>query len=173
MTKRNDQLPKNITFSFVGAAEIDLEVYDLFNLMLKDYCKRFNVKVSKEPWHVGVAFVNLNGYEEPGCTMLVENNTILVQVKDPFLDDQLPGNYPFTNAKYIEIICHEFVHVCQTLTGRKGLDLTVKHNKKDKLEKYYFDPEEMEARLLESFYANLIAYPLLMENTDEKTNIRY
>jgi hypothetical protein len=167
------ELPRNIEFSFVGAADVADDIEEMLALILKDYCKRFKVKVLKEPFYIGVAFVNLRDASEPGCTILTDDNRILVQVKDPYLDEEMKEPYTFINTKYMEIMCHEFVHVCQTLTGRKGIDLQISHNKKDKLEKYFFDPEEMEARLLESFYANVYAFPLLMENSNETSDIRY
>jgi len=169
-------LPSNINFKLVSAAKVELEIEQLLASILADYCKRFKVKVDrKKKFTVQVAIVNLIGYEELGCAFELDDGRILVQIKDPYLEEGIkPDNlHPYTNSKYIEIMCHEFVHVCQALTNRRTLELEVKHNKKDELESYYFDPCEMEARLLESFYANLFAYPLLMEDFNDKTNVRY
>jgi hypothetical protein len=169
-------LPSNVGFKLVSAAKVELEVEQLLANILADYCKRFKVKVDrKKKFQVEVAMVNIPGYAELGCAFELDDGRILVQIKDPYLEEGIKEDnlHPYTNAKYIEVMCHEFVHVCQGLTNRRTLELEVKHNKKDDLEGYYFDPSEMEARLLESFYANKFAYPLLMEDINETTNVRY
>jgi hypothetical protein len=59
-------------------------------------------------------------------------------------------------------MCHEFVHACQNLTGRKGFKVKgLTYDKTSEREVYYFDPEEMEARMLEGPYSELYAQDLL------------
>jgi len=64
--------------------------------------------------------------------------------------------------KFCDIICHEFVHACQNLTNRCGFKVKgLTYDKDNPQEQYWFDPEEMEARMLELPYSVLYAQKIL------------
>jgi hypothetical protein len=156
----------------------------LLQLILIDYCKRFNTKVIRKQNKVSIALVNYSSDElmgEIGITYQIENNQILVQVHDPYLDG-LDTEHPYVNHIFINTLCHELVHVCQYLTQRgKHLEHTCIASEEGMLymnvdstdtEAYYFDPCEIEARLLADFYMNSFAIPLIVESNG-KDPIRY
>jgi len=89
-----------------------------------------------------------------------EVNKIHVQVRDPYLNDW--EDNPYVNSTFISVLCHELIHVCQTLTCRKGFKVKgASFDKSNPLEAYYFDPEEVEARCLAEFSGNLYGNNLI------------
>jgi len=152
---------KNISVTVICLPDVERKVKKIFFDILEDYCKRFRVKVTKNKIKVQIALIE---YPEDsmtqGMTLWTEHSTkILVQVRDPFLNDY--GTNPYIMDKFLNIMCHEFVHAAQQLTGRTGITIAnLKFNKKDDSEKYFFEPCEMEARLFESPYTNMYAHIL-------------
>ena len=134
----------------------------LFFLILEDYCKRFNVKVTDKKVTVSICLVEYSDMiTDDGLTVCKEDgNKILIQMRDPWLNNWEDNKYMY--YRFINVMCHEFVHACQNLTGRKGFKVKgLTYNKSSEVESYYFDPEEMEARMLEGPYSELYAQDLL------------
>jgi len=138
-------------------------VAKVFFNILNDYCYRFSAKIKEEPFKINIACVE---YPEESTDMGVTihsldiGNRILVQVRDPFLSEW-ECNY-YTKQLFLDVLCHEFVHVCQTLTGRDGFKIPkLKYDKDAPDETYFFDPCEVEARVLEHPYTALYAEKLL------------
>ena len=134
------------------------EVNEVFNLILADYCKRFNVKVkpNREATKIMYSVVMLGDCSVDGlCAMDVSlGNVMAIQNRCPVLESWAP--YRPVLANLVDVMCHEFIHACQGLTGRSGFDIDIQRFGIEG-EDYYFDLEEMEARLLQSFYANTVA----------------
>lgn len=154
--------PKNITVQVACLPDEGKVIEQLFFDCLADYSKRFNAPISKEKFEV---FICLIEYEEStssqGLTSheMPDGKRILIQLRDPLLNDWELNQY--TMDKFINILCHEVVHACQHICNRKGITVrSLQVNKNDEREKYFFDPIEMEARLLEapysSFYGSLL-----------------
>lgn len=153
---------KNLKVTVSTIHDCEKDVKDIFFNILDDYTERFGVKVTEQKVQI---FICLVEYHEdvPSQGLTIYNadaGRMLIQVRDPFLNDWEDNTYMF--SKFTDIICHEFVHACQNLTGRKGFKVSnLKHDKSDDKEKYFFDPEEMEARMLEAPYSCLYAQDLL------------
>jgi hypothetical protein len=149
---------KNLKISVSAVPPIEKDVKKLLRDIIKDYCKRFNVECTPAATEIHISFIDYNEYVSSGlATHAPDYNKIMVQIGDPFLTEACGGEHSiapnnYTLTAFISTICHEFVHVCQYLTGRKGVPLKGNHNKEDTVEEYYFDPAEVEARALESFY---------------------
>ena len=156
MLRASDLYPQlNVITSF--SLGINKEVYEMFFEVLADYCVRFNVTVKPVPRDIiihGVWMSNEEAMSSEGVTVYNEDDPaslIYVQATDFTIDNTI--EIPEALMKrFVETICHEFVHVSQELTGRKGFRHRIKHNKKNEDEKYYFNPYEVEARILECFY---------------------
>lgn len=146
-----------------AAVDWSREIKSFFYMILEDYCIRFATSVIDEKRHVQICIIE---YDESsashGVTIQVEDSgKILVQVRDPFLNDWEPN--VFTMQYFVSVMAHEFVHVCQYLTQREGLVLPeLAYNKEDEAEQYYFDPMEVEARLLQDFYMYTYGQGLLL-----------
>lgn len=138
------------------------DIKKLFFQILDDYATRFNLKVTDKPITIDICLVEYSEQSESqGLTMYSEpDGRMLIQMRDPFLNDW--EDNPYMMSKFSDIMCHEFIHAAQSLTGRKGFRVKgLKYNKKDSQESYFFDPEEMEARMLEMPYSILYAQHLL------------
>jgi hypothetical protein len=149
---------KNLKIQVSAIPPIEKDIKKLLLDILNDYCKRFNVTCTTNKTEIHISFINYEEYISSGlATHAPDYNKIMVQIGDPFLtsvnsDDFSVEPNSYTLTTFICTICHELVHVCQYLTGRKGSALKGNHNKDDPIEGYYFDPAEVEARALESFY---------------------
>jgi len=134
----------------------------LFDI-LEDYTKRFDVKARDKEFKISIACVEYDDdTRDMGMTIYGEedNGRILVQIRDPFLSEW-ENNY-FTSQLFLYIMCHEFVHVCQHVTGRDGFKIPkIKYDKESSREAYFFDPCEVEARVFEHFYTVMYAEKLL------------
>ena len=146
---------KNIRVQVACLPVCDRDIRKVFYEILDDYCKRFNVEATKEKTLVQICFIE---YEDPdgdtyGLHIFSEDNKrILIQIRDPLLHGWESNNY--TMVKMVEVMCHEFVHACQALTGRNGFKIPKAiYDKGNEREKYFFDPSEVEARVFEAFYA--------------------
>jgi hypothetical protein len=101
------------------------------------------------------------------------DDRILMQIRDPSLSYQseyeCETEHFYVVLKFVETICHEMVHTMQHLTGRDGSDMPdIQHNPKSDQEAYYFDKTEIEARILESFYAAKFGDGLLSFGKEEE-----
>jgi len=154
----------NIKIKVATLHDCEKEVKKLFLNILADYCGRFNVGVPDKPVELIVCIIEYDK-EAPtsGLTCYShddEENKILIQVRDPFLSGWEGNGY--TMDKFISVLCHEMVHACQKITGREGIKIPkLKYDKEDETEVYFFDPGEMEARLLEAPYTSLYGSTLL------------
>ena len=150
--------PPRFELQVNGILDIALEVTEAFNLILADYCKRFDVQVREDRKDTKIMFSLVmlgEGHTDGLCAMdVMSGNVMLIQNRCPLLEEWGPYRYVLSN--FVEVMCHEFTHACQALTGRNGIDYEVKRLGTDG-ESYYFDAEEMEARLMSAFYANSVA----------------
>jgi len=177
--KKKHKLPSNITVSIAFLEPVEEELQELLALIVKDYCRRFKAKITKNKVHISIAGIE-NSRAGPGTPigMTIANydnagkevNRILVQIRDPYLDDDVSSKHIYILFCFLQVICHEFVHVAQHLTGRlngktNNFDF-IKYTKKRRDERYFFDPDEIEARLLETFYAYRYAFDLLVISED-------
>ena len=154
--------PKNIKVQVACVPNMEKEVATLFYSILDDYSRRFNVPVTKEVWHISICLVEYqeNNVAQGMAITNFDENKILIQLRDPMLNQWQPNLY--TLIMFIAILCHEIVHACQELTGRNGFSVRgAKVDKKDEMEEYFFDPFEVEARVLQDFYTSKFGGPLL------------
>jgi hypothetical protein len=153
----------HITVSVASFHPWEEELKALFYLMLDDYSKKFNLKVTETRYHVAIAMVeyfNKDIGSELGLTTFA-GDRILIQFRDPYMDlESMDDQHPFIDAYLISTICHEYVHACQALCKSKGTKYKVV-KEDNAYDNYYFDPDEIEARILESYYAFKYAMPLL------------
>jgi hypothetical protein len=134
---------------------------ELFRRIVLDYCKRFKVKVTKGAWDISIVIADYQG--EDGSTgmtsILPDENKIVVQIQAPYFGTDIPSN-PILNHTFMVVLCHEFVHCCQAMTGREGIRARVfmDEDLDDELNyaAYYFDPEEIEARILDEYYVRFV-----------------
>jgi hypothetical protein len=151
--KKNYDRPKNIRVTVACLPDSENEVRQLFFDCLNDYSKRFKVPITDKKFVVHICLIE---YEESnieqGLTIYNEaDKRILIQLRDPLLNDW--GTSHYVMDKFINILCHEIVHACQYLCNRKIPKFNkLDYDKKDLREQYFFDPSEMEARMLEAPY---------------------
>lgn len=154
LTHRQTPL-KNIKVIVACLPNCESAIRKVFFQILHDYCKRFNVTCTDKKMTVNICFVEYNeNIGEAGATIhAAEYNKIHVQLRDPFLNGWEDNQY--TLGTFINVLCHELVHACQHLTGRKGFKVPgAKYDKKNPNEAYHFDPYEVEARCLADFYSS-------------------
>ena len=160
---RRDKRFPNVRIEIACLPFAEDKITKVFFNILEDYCNRFSVKVKNIKFKISVACVEYDDADKDmGVTICGEDNPgrILVQIRDPFLSDW-ENNY-FTKQLFLYIMCHEFVHVCQHLTGRDGFRVPkLKYDKESDREAYFFDPCEVEARVFEHFYTVMYAEKLL------------
>jgi hypothetical protein len=143
--------------------KIDKEVAKLFRNILKDYMVRFDVLERGDIKEVYFCFVDLPETGHDGTAIYEDvGERIVVQIRDPAISDNTGEPSKYAIAKMVQTLCHEIVHVCQRITGRKGFSIPkAKINKSSKDEVYFFDPLEVEARVLEQFYTYTYGSKLL------------
>jgi len=132
---------------------VEAGVKKLFFQILNDYCIRFNVIIVRKKPTVVICFTDYHEEDPKSGTTIdaTEYNKIFVQIRDPFLANW--EDNPYMKAEFLNTTCHEIVHVCQSLTGRKGFKIKgAVFDPAIESESYYFDPEEVEARALADFY---------------------
>jgi hypothetical protein len=168
--KRKLRLPNKITISTAFLAPIDKLVKDLFIGIYHDYHKRFKLKVKNKKIHVAVCGIEegtTKDHNQLGITISTDDR-ILIQVRDPSLEDS-PENltHCYVTVKFTEVLCHEMTHAMQTITGRKPKEFgKIRHKKNNTGESYFFDQYEVEARILESFYASTLGTQLMEASFD-------
>jgi len=144
--------------------DCEKEVKKLFFNIVADYCERFSVSLLHEDFKVDICIVEYSPEaNSSGLTCYAQEgddqNKILIQVRDPFLSGWEGNDY--TMDKFINVLCHEMVHACQRMTGRKGIKVKgLIHDKTSESESYFFDPSEIEARLLEAPYTALYGHEM-------------
>ncbi len=160
----------NIKVQVSSLANHEKKVKKVFFDCLEDYINRFDAKLTEEKVNVSICFVeypdpydyNMQFGTSHGMTVWCEqdSNKLLIQIRDPFLNNWEDNCYVL--QQFFAIMCHEFVHACQHLTGRDNVKLPkVKYDKDNKEESYFFDPTEIEARMLEVPYFCMYCGPLL------------
>jgi len=155
----------NIKVQVNSLLPIEKEVKKLFFDILNDYVERFNAKTVITDTKLAICLIEYNeNSAEQGLACYPEDleqlNRVLVQIRDPALNGW-EGN-PSVILFYVGTMCHEFVHVCQYLTGRKGFPIKgAKYNKKDPRDSYFFNPVEVEARAFEAIYTSLYGMKLV------------
>lgn len=157
-----NKLFPGITLQVSCLPNCEKEIAKIFWDCLIDYVLRFNAPIIKIPVKISICAVDSPlENDELGLTLFNDvDNRILVQVNDPFISHSDYNEYAM--LMFVHVLCHEIVHVCQYLTGRKGIKIpNHSTNKNDEQERYFFDPEEIEARILESPYASYYGYRLL------------
>lgn len=126
----------------------------LFHKILLDYCKRFSVKVLPGNWSINVIAAGYSPEDGAEGVMTRADHKIIIQVNDPYMT-AVPHNKAL-DYMFVTALCHEFVHACQQMTGRPGLKLNWQiecDTEEDNThQEYIFDPEEVEARILDEFY---------------------
>lgn len=146
--------PKNIKIFVSGLNHNHRLITDCFYDCLADYCERFEVLPTEGPVKIYVNLISANDDDDTHGSVihsLGDRTKYLVQVQDPFLRGS--GFDTFTTARFIECLCHEFVHVCQYLTDRDKVRYTYPTIYGDEREKYFFSNIEIEARLLAAPYS--------------------
>lgn len=152
----------NIKIDVVCLPPLENVIRKIFLSILDDYCLRFDALPQDRKLKVQICLVEYDGKTaSSGVTHYnEEEGRILIQTRDPFLSDWEPNFYMM--HRFVGIMCHEFVHGCQYITERDGFGID--HNwvsDGSPSEDYFFDPSEMEARLLEDFYASEFGYVLI------------
>jgi hypothetical protein len=164
----------SIKVNIASHLKCDSAFRKLFHKILIDYCKRFGVKVQPKAWDVNITIADYStesGAE--GVTTSLENK-IIMQIKDPYMDVKVEGANKSLDHYFMTIVCHEMVHACQHMTGREGIKLKI-----DRLddpdgtmeEDYFFDPAEVEARVLDELYVRYtpeIIWKKLQENYEDE-----
>ena len=150
-----------IAISIHSILDLEEDLQSFFQAILNDYCKRYKVKVKGGDYSINITFVEASPIHGHGVTIKRDNcNKILVQVRDPYLSGWEPNAY--TMYHFINVVAHEMVHVCQYLTGRQGMIADQgKRQGSKKVENYFFDPDEVEARLLQDLYVCLYGQKFL------------
>jgi len=149
----------NLKVQVACLPECEKEIKKIFFDILNDYSQRFSVEVTDDEVKINICIIEYDeGSESQGLTTFSEDNKkILIQVRDPFLSN-FEAN-PYVMEQFVNILCHEMVHACQHLTGRKGFKVRGMHiDKYNPQEAYFFDSEEMEARALEAPYSTFYGY---------------
>ena len=160
-------LPSNITLNVVTIAPIEEAIRNTFIDILKDYTSRSGKKLTKKKVTVGIAFIedSAEGMDGTLGTSFDGDNRIMVQVRDPYMDEDAPEENDYTTLMLLSVLSHELVHVCQYLTNSPGIPHKIKYNKKDPFESYFFGERELEARILEPLYVQKYAYKNFKELT--------
>ena len=145
--------------------DVETEVNALFESILADYCARFEVKVTDARKNSKIMLSLIQGSSDPNdvdglCAYEKENRipNIHIQMRCIVMENMAPVEFAIQYWK--EVFCHELVHACQALTGREGITIDNKLQGFE-AEQYYFDSEEIEARLLQSMYANRANRPAM------------
>jgi len=133
----------------------------LFKNILNDYCKRFNVQVTSDP--ILAIFSGVGEMSDRGFSGVTfeGNRRYLVSVYDPSLDQESdPSEHRYVSWSFVTSLCHEMVHILQSITKRFPKIDGFEPTSEDPEENYFFDPFEIEARILEGYYADMFGQEL-------------
>jgi hypothetical protein len=163
-TNRTTVKYKNIKVNSCGVTDRQRKTSKLLHSILEDYCLRFGLTPPEHRVNIDVAYADFEFiHEYDGITVIdSESDTltrIFVQVRDPLLDG-VELNKPVVRL-FDQTVCHEFIHVCQYLTGRAGMRVKGIMDKTSSRELYCFDTMEVEARVLQDLYTDLYVRDLL------------
>jgi len=156
------KLPKNIKVNVACIPQAEKEIKQLISNVVTDYSKRFNAPITDDKIQIHICLVEYDEKtESQGLTTMSDDcGRILIQVRDPFLNNWESNMY--MTSYFLSVLCHEFVHAAQFLCKRKGFVVKgLTYDKKDDFELYCFEPMEMEARMLEYFYAEKYGVKIL------------
>jgi len=144
-------------------------VKTLFRLVIEDYCKRYDVTNKYPKARINISFVIGSGNDssDGSCSWAVGEELMYIQLWDPVLSGHEETKY--VSVKMIETICHEFTHAAQFLTERKAPSTKRYIGKNSGLSNpsyegsvwndgYMFNPNEVEARVMESYYASKFGF---------------
>lgn len=152
----------NIKLVVICLPNCEALIRKIFYEILVDYCERFSVLPTEKKVTVGICLINYpDELSCSGSTIISEDgDKIIVQMRDTYLSGWEDNNY--TLHQFVNTLCHEFVHVCQYLTGRKGFTIPkATFDKTDEREKYFFESYEVEARVLADLYVEKYANKLV------------
>lgn len=152
--KKMNKLPKNIKINVSCLPPSEKDIKQLLINVVTDYSTRYGLTITDKPMQIHVCLVEYDiDSKSQGLTAMSDDcGRMLIQVRDPFMNDW-EGN-PYMVDHFLAVLCHEFVHAAQFLCNRKGFTVKgLKYDKLDEFEEYCFEPMEMEARMLEYFYA--------------------
>jgi hypothetical protein len=145
---------KHIKINVTCIPNCETQIKKVFYQILDHYCKAYSVECTKDKVTVNICFAEYHENDpHAGVTIdAPEFKKIHVQIRDPFLNGWEDNMY--TMGAFVGVLCHEIIHVCQHLTGRKGFSIPRwKFDKGDKVDEYFFDSYEIEARVLADYYA--------------------
>ena len=139
-------------------------------LIMEDYCMRYNLTNKFPKARVNISFILGSGSEwmDASCSWCDIEELLYIQIWDAIASGEEANKY--TMVKSLEILAHEFTHVCQFLTGRNGpttkpyrgfnsgLHITDFNNNQFINDEYIFSPPEVEARIMELYYYNKFGY---------------
>lgn len=152
----------NIKLNVVCLPSCEALIKKIFYEILVDYCERFSVLPTEKKVSVSICMISYPDDASCGGSTIISGggDKIIVQMRDTYLNDWEDNQY--TLHQFANTLCHEFVHVCQHLTGRSGFKIPkVTFDKKDPREVYYFDSYEVEARALADLYVEKYANKLI------------
>jgi hypothetical protein len=144
----------------ISASKIKTALLDT----IADYCSRFNLFPLEEDYTILISLLAQDDDDSTSGLVVSTDGPdptkYLVQIRDPWLGDW--EDNPYTTQQFLEVVSHAFIHVCQAMTGRKGIPMNRKYyDIENKREAYFFSPHEIEARALESFYTETIVCKII------------
>jgi hypothetical protein len=145
--------PWNIRVKVICMSDTEKLIKDLFFDILNDYSNRLSAPITEKKTDITITMVHHSPEDDSAGVVFIADDKvkIMILIRDPLLNEWEPN--PYTVSKFVTVLCHEIIHACQAITGRKGFRIPrAKVNKKDLQEVYFFDPEEVEARALSEFY---------------------
>lgn len=154
-------IPSNVKLKFTFLHNTERKMRKLFASIMDDYCRRFGVGVTTGRVTALFSGVGEMGDRDFSGVTFEGNGRYLVSVYDPALDqDSDPSEHHYVAWAFVTSLCHEMVHVMQGITGRipKIEGFPPMSDEPDEL--YFFDPFEIEARILEGFYAAMFGEEL-------------
>lgn len=148
------RLPSNIKFRSSLFMMTDRYIKKLFTDIFYDYLSRFKVECVRK--RVTVYTSSVYTHKDPTAHVGIsvdKDDEIFVYIGDPYLTATVDGDFNIPDTehyRFVEVICHEFTHVMQALTGNAGIEI----DRTSDIEEgnYLLDPHELQARAMEMFY---------------------
>jgi hypothetical protein len=145
----------NLKITIASLDPIEDKLETLLKLIIIDYCARHKKRLKKPKEKISIAITSSSPNTEDGSSMdgmtYQSMSGIFVEIRSPYMAEWEPN--PYSDSRFLDIICHEFVHVAQHLTQYDGLDIKFNYDPEDDTERYFFDVCELDARILEGFYS--------------------
>lgn len=159
--KKPPYVPPKYRLQVNSLFDLGINPTTLFNKILADYCARFKVEVRPERVKSKIMLSLIDTEDGNAMGMCIfdgepkpTTTSLVIQVVCPVLAGESIST--FTGNFFTEVLCHEMVHACQALTGRVGIIVEGETLGNNKAEPYFFDPAEVEARMLQAYYANAV-----------------